>query len=106
MTARISPVFLTKNVRLVKGFFENTVDSYDGGPIALLHIDVDLYESYRAVLKKFFPQVANGGVILFDEYKSPRWPGATKAIDEFFRGTPYRIDYDEKARKYFVIKKS
>jgi|TARA_Y100000031_G_C7882614_1_gene231481 hypothetical protein len=26
----------------------------------------------------------NGGLILFDEYKENKFPGATKAIDSFF----------------------
>jgi hypothetical protein len=25
-----------------------------------------------------------GGVVLFDEYAIPDWPGETKAVDEFF----------------------
>lgn len=92
------------NISLVKGFFEDTVPHYDGGPIALLHVDCDLYDSYMVVLKQLFPFVAKGGVVLFDEYGSDKWPGATKAVDEFFSTTRYTLQQEPVSGKYFVIK--
>lgn len=70
-------------VRLVKGMFSDTLPRYDGA-IALLHLDCDLYESYRVALETLYGKVSPGGIIMFDEYGDTRWPGARKAIDAFF----------------------
>lgn len=101
--------FLSR-VKLVKGFVEDTlpktVDQI--GPIALLHLDINLYSGYKTCLEKLFPKVAKGGAVLFDEYMNRNdaevCPGAKKAIDEYFRGKPYKIERDEKYGKYFVVK--
>ena len=77
------------NVEVVKGYFEEVLpQTYTGGPIAILHLDCDLYSSYKVCLENLYEKVAPGGAILFDEYKSPvalkNFPGASKAIDDFF----------------------
>ncbi len=93
------------NAKFVKGFFENTLDSYSKEPIALLHIDVDLFDSYKLVLEELFPYVAEGGVIMFDEYDHPNWPGATKAIDEFLQKTNQTLEQDPYNGKRHIVKK-
>lgn len=74
---------IQERVRLVKGLFSDTLPKYRG-KIALLHLDCDLYESYKAALTLLYDKVAAGGIIMFDEYDDKRWPGARVAIDEFF----------------------
>ncbi len=108
-------------IRIVPGFFASTLQDFPERPIAFLHIDCDLYTGYRDVLTALFPKVAKGGVVLFDEYKEfpplpeydygriEKWPGATKAIDEYFADSPYAIrsyliNHWPGSRKYFVIK--
>ena len=106
-STRIDETFTSKNVHVIKGFVEDTLPHYKGGKIALLHIDVDIYSAYLTCLKELYPQVEKGGVILFDEYDSKsdleKWPGAKKAIDEFFGDKKTRIQHD-KSGKYFLIK--
>jgi hypothetical protein len=70
---------------LVKGWFPTTFADYADGPIALLHLDVDLYQSYKDCLEWLEPRVAAGGVIAFDEYEG-KWVGARRAIEEYFGG--------------------
>ena len=100
--------FLDTRIHFVEGFFEDTLPKYEEKiqKIAFLHLDVDLYASYRDCLNYLFPKVVKGGVVLFDEYKNQeiRWPGAKKAIDEYFEGTSYKIQKDEILNKYFLIK--
>ncbi len=96
--------FLANRVRLVPGFFHESLRVFSERPIALLHIDADLYQSYREVLTRLFPKVSSGGVVLFDEYLDPQWPGATKAIDEYFQPTNYKIKRNDLVNKYFVDK--
>ncbi len=72
-------------VEVVKGYFEDTTKDYNGGPIAVLHIDCDLYQSYKTVLETLYDKVVPGGLIMFDEYgEGTKWPGAVQAINEFF----------------------
>jgi len=91
-------------IRLVKGWFDVTLPKYEG-KIALLHLDCDLYESYKLALEQFYDKVQPGGVILFDEYHDDRWPGATKAIDEFFADKPETVQPHPRCNwKYHVRK--
>ena len=72
-------------VEVVKGYFEDTIKVYNGGPIAVLHIDCDLYQSYKTVLETLYDKVVTGGLIMFDEYgEGEKWPGGVKAVNEFF----------------------
>ena len=91
-------------IEFVEGDLRNTLPSYDAGKIALLHLDVDLYESYKTALESLYVHVVPGGAIAFDEYRLEAWPGATKAIDEFFEGKPERIVRSDVANRYFTIK--
>ena len=88
---------------LVKGFFSNTLPSFKER-VAVLYIDADLYESYKIVLESLYDQVVPGGIIGFDEYGEQNWPGATKAVDEFFKGKDIPIQKAEYLEKYFVMK--
>ena len=100
--------FVRQQVTLVKGFFEDTLHKYRGGPIAFLHVDVDLYQSYKTCLEELYPRVAPGGVVLFDEYLNTldhlKWPGAQKAIDEFLGENVSLIQRDKGYGKYYLIK--
>lgn len=75
-----------ENYELVKGDIIETVPDYaEAHPelkIALLHIDVDVYEPSMVVLQHLYDRVVKGGVIIFDDYGTVA--GETKAIDEFF----------------------
>lgn len=75
------------NVELIKGDLTKTLPSYlNKNPnvkIALLHIDTDVYEPAKAILKHAYERVVRGGVIAFDDYGT--FPGETKAVDEFFK---------------------
>lgn len=102
--AGIAEEYIAANVQLVEGFFPQTFDQYNSSPIALLHVDVDLYHSYADVLKFFYPMVVKNGLILFDEYDEPKWPGAKQAVDEFLKETHQVLQQDPFSKKYFIIK--
>jgi len=74
-----------QNYELVEGNIFNTVEAYlkknDSLKIALLHIDVDVYDATLFSIEKFYERVTRGGVIIFDDYNAVE--GATRAIDEF-----------------------
>lgn len=99
--AGISKEFVS-TIRLVPGFFDKTVSKYDGGPIALLNLDVDLYQSYLDCLNALYPKVVSGGIVVFDEYDSPAYPGGRKAIDEYLADKKVTVQRYAKSRHYVV----
>jgi len=72
------------NVRVYKGIFprENTKDVLDK-KFKFVHLDVDIYQSYKECIEFFYPRLVPNGIILFDDYHAGTCLGAKKAVDEF-----------------------
>ena len=68
---------VANNCQLVVGWFDDTLPDFvkqHTAPIALLHLDADLYSSTDTVLKALKKQIVPGTVIVFDEYLNyPNW---------------------------------
>ena len=105
LLAGLDEQLIDESITFVLGNFATTLPCYDHGPIALLHIDVDLYESYKTALRSLYDHVVPGGLIAFDEYRNPQWPGATKAIDEFLEHKPESVQRTALADRYYVVKR-
>lgn len=92
---------------LVVGLFEDTLPGYlarNQEPIALLHVDADLYSSAKTVLELVGPRLVVGSVVLFDEYFNyPGWQrGEYLAWQEYvertgttFRYAGYTYDHEQ-----------
>jgi hypothetical protein len=75
---------------LVKGKVEDTIPgTLPPGPISILRLDTDWYESTKHELVHLFPRLAPGGVLIVDDYGF--WQGAREACDEYFDAHPTRI---------------
>jgi len=86
-------------------FDKKTKNPIPNQAIALLHIDLDLYEGYKYALEIFWDQIAIGGIILFDEYNLVQWPGATAAINEFLLEKDLNLDYIKQLNgKHYIVK--
>lgn len=70
-------------VHLVKGWFQATLPVHrrEVGPIAVLRLDGDWYESTKLPLEMLFGQVVPGGYVIIDDYATCF--GSRKATDEF-----------------------
>ena len=68
---------------MVKGWFEDTASSSSDaiGPIAVLRLDGDWYESTRTCLDALYGNIAPGGLLIIDDYHSCF--GAHRAVHEF-----------------------
>ncbi len=85
-----------ERVHFVKGPVEQTIPATMPGPIALLRLDTDWYESTRHELQHLYPRLVPGGLLIIDDYG--HWQGARQAVDEYFADSPqpvflHRIDY-------------
>jgi len=56
-----------------------------GVKLCLALVDFDLYSPTKAVLDRLYDCMVPGGIIIFDEYAFPDWPGETKAVDAFIK---------------------
>ena len=79
-------------VKLIDGNIENTIPEFvennPGVRFSLIHFDVDLYQPTKVGLDHFWDRLSRGGIMIFDEYSIPDWPGETKAVDEFLQSKP------------------
>jgi O-methyltransferase len=67
--------------KIAPGWFRDTLPSYAGGPIAILRMDGDFYESITDTLDNLYSKVVTGGIIIVDDYYY--WQGAAKAVHDF-----------------------
>jgi O-methyltransferase len=86
----------TARLHLVRGPVEDTLPGQlPDGPLALLRLDTDWYESTRHELAHLYPRLASGGVLVIDDYG--HFEGARRAVDEYFAAHEpvllTRIDY-------------
>jgi predicted O-methyltransferase YrrM len=76
------------NFELIKGNVLDTLPVYiNENPqlkIALLHIDLDVYDATKCALEYLYKRVVYGGIIVLDDYASVS--GANRAVDEFILG--------------------
>jgi O-methyltransferase len=73
------------NCRFYKGWIPKRFDEVGDHRFSFVHVDVDLYEPTKASLEFFYPRMNAGGMILCDDYGFSDCPGATQAMDDFFR---------------------
>ena len=86
-----------ENIIYVEGKVEDTIPStIPDGPIAILRLDTDWYESTWHELVHLYPMLIEKGVLIIDDYG--HWEGCRKAVDEYFAKEKvgmllHRIDY-------------
>lgn len=73
-------------VETLKGVFPEFNSERVGERLALLHIDVDVYESARSVLEWALPRLQIGAVVVFDDYGFFGCEGVTRLVNEFMVG--------------------
>lgn len=80
------PLSHIPKVELCRGDLCETAEQYiDENPhlvVALLYLDVDLYEPTKKALEVFYPRIPRGGIIVFDELNARMFPGETVAVNE------------------------
>lgn len=76
-----------ENLRCYRGRFPNSIPvEFGRRRFSFVHLDADLYEPTIAGLRFFYDKVVPGGFIVVHDYNA--WPGARKAVNEFFHAKP------------------
>jgi O-methyltransferase len=76
-------------VDIAEGWFQDTVPQKAAvmGPVAILRLDGDLYDSIRVCLHHLYPLLVEGGFLVIDDWSLS---GARKAVTEYFADQPSR----------------
>lgn len=87
-TLRLDP----REVLLRPGWFRDTLPAArdEIGPIAVLRLDADWYESTRLCLEYLYDGVVPGGSVILDDYGY--WEGFRRAVDEFLAGRGLQVN--------------
>lgn len=73
---------VTGKASFIKGWFDDTVPQFKTDEaIAVLRLDGDWYDSTMVCLEHLFPKVAEGGLIILDDYYA--WDGCSKALHDY-----------------------
>lgn len=72
---------LDDQVVFLKGWFKDTLPGASTGPLAILRLDGDMYESTMEALTHLYDRVSPGGYVIVDDYRVVA--GCQKAVDEF-----------------------
>lgn len=98
-----------KNFDLIEGDILKTLPKFikenNNLRVALLHIDVDIYEPTKVILDELYDKVVEGGIIILDDYKV--FPGETKAVDDFLNNKDIQIQqlsFSPKKPSFFIKK--
>ncbi len=108
LLARIHLLGWEDHIHVIKGYFENTLHLLEHERFSLVHLDCDLYQSYKTCLEFGYPRMIPGGYMIFDDYRLPEnvYPGADRAVDEFFADKPEkptRFDHPNGLRSFVQI---
>jgi O-methyltransferase len=69
-----------ESIHIHRGWFDDTFPHVHV-QAALVHVDCDFFEPTRLCLEKWYPLLAPGGFMQFDDYDA--FSGCRKAVDEF-----------------------
>lgn len=74
---------LDDQVKFLKGWFKDTLPTAPTGPLSLIRLDGDFYESTRDGLDSLYDRLSAGGYVIIDDYGQDSWTYCRKAVDEF-----------------------
>ncbi|MGP1345508.1 MAG: TylF/MycF/NovP-related O-methyltransferase [Phycisphaerales bacterium] len=77
--------FEALRVHIHEGWFRNTFPHAQTGPISVLRLDADWYQSTRECLNWLWSRLIPGGLVIIDDYDC--WVGCRRALHQFLGET-------------------
>lgn len=108
VVAKLRKLNLTDRIRPVQGFFQDTLAPLvaEVRQVAMAFIDCDLEESMRFCAETVWGRIPSGGIVAFDDYAEPDFPGSKRAVDAFVAERRSEIaDHGLMTRLYYVEKR-
>ncbi len=89
---------MPSNVRLVKGWFHETLPGFleaHPGPVSFVHLDCDLYRSAKTVLDLIGPRFTQDTQIVLDDFMlEPGWEREEhRAFFEYIEQSCWQFEY-------------
>lgn len=69
-------------IKLVKGWVQHSMHDDTPEKIAILRLDMDIYEPTIFVLRKLYERISTGGIVIIDDWALS---GVRKAVEEFWQ---------------------
>ena len=91
-----------KNISLLQGIFPDTTGDLFTEKIALLHCDVDVYESAKDIVEWALPKLSIGSVIVFDDYGFSSCEGITEFCDELRHNKNFKFIHNINGHAIFI----
>lgn len=92
-------------VEIRQGWFQDTLPTarHEIGPIAVLRLDGDWYDSTKVCLDNLYDLVISGGFVIIDDYGY--WEGCRRAVDEFLaaRGLHVTLNVVDDSGVWFAV---
>ncbi len=88
---------------LHKGVFSKTLPHFTI-PLSFIHADADLYESTVEIIKLADRVLQPGGVLAFDDYQNPDFPGVACAVHTCVPSGVYDVAYAPQTMQAFAVK--
>ena len=79
------------NCKFYPGWFPDTAKFFTDEEFAMVHLDMDYYQSTQAGIEVFWPRMVSGGIMVLDDYGWRSCPGVDQAFHEYFDS---RDDYN------------
>ena len=108
VVAKLRKLKLSDRIRPIQGFFQDTLAPLvaEVDHVAMAFIDCDLEESMKFCAETVWGRIPSGGIVAFDDYAEPDFPGSKRAIDAFVAEHRDEIaDHGFMKRLYYVEKR-
>lgn len=79
-----------EKIIFIAGRVEETLPAEAPEQIAVLRLDTDWFESTYHELDTLYPRLADGGILIIDDYG--HWQGARRAVDDYFARRGDRVE--------------
>lgn len=79
------------DVRLVVGEIPGTLPQANIDRVAFLHVDLNNAEAEEAAVRHFWPRLANGGTLIFDDYGFQTFEASRESADRLGREFGYQV---------------
>lgn len=90
------------NFSILEGVFPEDTQHMAPEKVALLHCDVDVYQSTKDIVEWCLPRLSIGSVIVFDDYGSVSTGGVTRYCDEFRAIPGFHFLYNINGHAVFI----
>jgi hypothetical protein len=74
---------LDDQVKVLKGWFKDTLPTAPISKLSVIRLDGDFYESTTDCLRSLYDRLSVGGYMIIDDYGQDSWTYCRKAVDEF-----------------------